>query len=135
MEIRHDWDHQDLGRSRGGFGTKIHLVTDRHGIPLGAVLSPGQAHDSKHIGRALESVQIPHSGPGRPRSRPNFLAGDKGYSLPNVREYLCSRGIEPVIPTKSNQQPIPNFDRERGPGASGAPIRASSVPALFARYF
>lgn len=33
--------NQALGRSRGGFGSKIHLVTDGNGLPLGFCLSPG----------------------------------------------------------------------------------------------
>ena len=39
-------DHA-LGRSRGGFPTKLHLVTDGTGLPLAAALSAGQAHESK----------------------------------------------------------------------------------------
>lgn len=33
--------YNGLGRSRGGFGTKIHLATDGNGLPLNIVLSPG----------------------------------------------------------------------------------------------
>lgn len=36
---------------------------------------------------------------------PSQLAGDKGYSYPSTRRVLKKRGIEPVIPFKSNQQP------------------------------
>src|SRR5690606_6040383 len=89
-------DHA-LGRSRGGFGTKLHLIVDGHGIPLAASISPGQAHESKHLEPVLEAVRIQRSGPGRPRSRPRALAGDKGYSYARVRRYLRRRGIKPVI--------------------------------------
>jgi transposase len=41
-------DHA-LGRSRGGFGTKLHLVVDGHGIPLSAVVTAGRAHESKSL--------------------------------------------------------------------------------------
>lgn len=34
-------DHQDLGRSRGGFGTKIHLVTDKQRHPSGSRAQSG----------------------------------------------------------------------------------------------
>lgn len=71
-----------LGRSRGGFGTKLHLIVDGHGIPLAASISPGQAHESKHLEPVLEAVRIPRPGRGRPRCRPRALAGDKGYSYP-----------------------------------------------------
>ncbi len=38
-------DHA-LGRSRGGFSTKLHLLCDRHGHPLHFHLTAGQAHES-----------------------------------------------------------------------------------------
>jgi len=34
-----------MGRSRGGLTTKIHALTDAHGLPLELVLTPGQADD------------------------------------------------------------------------------------------
>jgi transposase len=34
-----------LGRSRGGFTTKLHARCDAKGRPLGFVLTPGQTHD------------------------------------------------------------------------------------------
>ena len=34
-----------LGRSRGGFTTKIHRRFNAHGLAIGAVLSEGEAHD------------------------------------------------------------------------------------------
>jgi transposase len=105
-------DHA-LGRSRGGFGTKIHLVTDSHGIPLGAVLSPGQDHDSRYARPALHSVRIKRPGAGRPVTRPKAVAGDKGYSFTPVREYLTMRRITAIIPTRSNQRRIPGFCKRR----------------------
>ncbi len=40
-------DDHALGRSRGGYGTKIHLATDRKGFPLNLILTAGQAHESQ----------------------------------------------------------------------------------------
>jgi hypothetical protein len=34
-----------LGRSRGGFSTKINARTSAEGLPIGLVITPGQAHD------------------------------------------------------------------------------------------
>ena len=105
-------DHA-LGRSRGGFGTKLHLVVDGSGVPLSAVLTPGQTHESQAVDRVLRAVRLKRPGGrgGRPRSRPRRLAGDKGYSYPTLFRYLRGRGITPVIPTKKNQRPNPRFDR------------------------
>ncbi len=42
-------------------------------------------------------------GRGRPRLRPDRVAGDKGYSSRTVRRYLRRRGIGAVIPRRSNE--------------------------------
>jgi hypothetical protein len=57
-----------LGRSKGGFTTKIHLVCDGKGRPLGFSLSPGQRHDSTQMEAALDAVRVPREGRGGPRS-------------------------------------------------------------------
>ena len=47
-----------LGRSRGGFGTKIHLATDGSGLSLNTVLSPGQAHENQFAQRLLDGIGV-----------------------------------------------------------------------------
>lgn len=102
-----------MGRSRGGFGTKVHLIVDGAGVPLAAQVSAGQAHGSKWLAPTLESVRVPRArGTGRPRVRPHKLAGDKAYSYPFVRACLRRRGIAAVIPTRKDQRANPRFARE-----------------------
>src|SRR5512135_127840 len=38
-------DDQALGRSRGGFSTKVHVAVDALGNPVKVLLTAGQAHD------------------------------------------------------------------------------------------
>ncbi len=104
--IAHPEEPQDhgLGRSRGGFGSKFHLVTDGKGLPLAAEVTAGQRHESTQVGVVLDGIAIPQP-VGRPRKRPERIAGDKGYSYPTVRQWLWAHGIQPVIPRRSNQQP------------------------------
>lgn len=104
-------DHA-LGRSRGGFSTKLHVVTDSNGIPLALHVSPGQRSETQCMETVLEKVKIKHAGPGRPTTRPQAIVGDKGYNSKQLRNYLRSRGIRPVIPTYKNQKPDPAFDRK-----------------------
>ena len=94
-------DHA-LGRSRGGFSSKLHLVTDGGGIPLSVHVSAGQVHDSKLFEDALNAVRIPQP-VGRPRTRPGRVAGDKGYSYRWIRHWLRRHGIAAVIPRRSDQ--------------------------------
>jgi transposase len=104
-------DHA-LGRSRGGFGTKIHLVTDGQGLPLGAEVSAGQRHECLFAEPVLEAVRIRRRN-GRVRTRPEAVAGDKGYSYARVRRYLRRRKIKGVIPTRKDQRRRPGFDKEQ----------------------
>lgn len=101
-------DHA-LGRSRGGFGTKVHLVCDGSGTLLAIRVGPGQEHES----RAFEAVMLHARRPrhdGRPRW-PKAAALDKGYSYPRVRNWLRRHHIGSVIPTRKNQPADPNFDK------------------------
>ena len=103
-------DHA-LGRSRGGFGSKLHVVCDRRGTPLVAAVSPGERHESRCFEMAMDSVRIPRQR-GRPHRRPRRLGGDKAYSVPWIRSWLRRRKILPVIPTRSDQRTDRRFDRE-----------------------
>ena len=100
-----------LGRSQGGFSTKLHLRAEGNGRPITAVLTGGERHEQTALERLLDQGTIRRSGRGRPRLRPLRLAGDKAYSSPTARRRLRGRGITPVIPTKSNERRNPRFDR------------------------
>lgn len=93
-----------MGRSRGGFGTKIHLVCDGNGLPLAVEVTPGQRQESTQFERVLNKVRIPNRR-GRPRGRPVRVAGDKGYSYPHLRRWLRRYGIKCVIPRRKDQRP------------------------------
>lgn len=97
----HEPEDFALGRSRGGFGTKLHLEADGGGIPRGAVVTAGHRHKSVFFEEVMDTVRISR------RRRPDAVAGDKGYSYPRIRTWLHRRDIEPVIPTRSNQAPEP----------------------------
>ncbi|WON76999.1 IS5 family transposase [Serratia sp. UGAL515B_01] len=95
-------DH-GLGRSRGGFGTKVHLATDSSGLPLSFCLSGGQAHESQYAETLLNRVGIIRKS-GHLKSRPNAVLADKGYSSQKLRNHLKIKGIKAVIPFKSNEK-------------------------------
>ena len=89
-----------LGRSRGGWGAKLHLLTDATGLPLAATLAAGQARESTRVEALLPGVRVGR--PRRPR-RPRPPAGDKGDSCPRVRRLLWGRGVKPAIPRRGDQ--------------------------------
>src|SRR5918997_5527161 len=101
-----------LGRSQGGFSTKLHLRVEGGGKPIIAVLPGGERHEQIALEELLDGSAIRRVGRGRPRLRPRRLAGDKGYSSPTARRRLRQRRISPVIPTRKDQRPQPTFYRE-----------------------
>ena len=63
------------------------------------VLTEGQRHEQPVPPALMERGAVERPGRGRPRSRPDRVAGDKGYSSPAIRRYLKGRGIKAIIPT------------------------------------
>lgn len=110
---REPQDHA-LGRSRGGFSTKIHLLCDGQGHALHFELTAGQAHETTAFLDTLDHADVRHC-QSAVRVRPAALAGDKAYQARWILDALERRGIEAVIPAKgeaANDDHHPDFDRE-----------------------
>ena len=101
-----------MGRSRGGFLTKIHVRAEGHGKPVTFHLTGGERHDSIALPALLDGGAVRRKRGGRPRLRPRRVAGDKAFADRPSREHLRARRIGAVIPTKRNQRRRPSFDRE-----------------------
>ncbi|WP_202461527.1 IS5 family transposase [Streptomyces sp. SID8374] len=95
-------DH-GLGRSRGGFTTKLHLAVEQGQRPMSTVITAGRRGDSPQFEPVLEKVRVPRIGPGRPRVRPDRVRADKAYASRENRAYLRRRGIRCTIPDKTDQ--------------------------------
>jgi transposase len=95
-------DH-GLGRSRGGLSTKIHLSCEQRQKPLSIVITAGQRGDSPQFQAVLDGIAVPRLGPGRPRTRPDRVLGDKAYSSAANRACLQRRGIAATIPERADQ--------------------------------
>ena len=95
--------HHALGRSRGGWTTKIHLACEQGQRPLSLLVTPGQHGDSPQFIAVLEAIRVPRLGPGRPRTRPRRVRGDKAYSSRANRAYLRRRGIRCTIAEPADQ--------------------------------
>jgi Transposase DDE domain len=86
-------NQEALGRSRGGFSTKIHLRTNAKGDPLTFDLTGGALMELHDI-------------------NPDRFLGEEGYDSDDIRNDLADRGIEPVIPPRSNRKTPIEYDRE-----------------------
>ena len=107
----------DLGRSRGGLTSKVHLSAERRCRPLSFVLTPGQAGDSPQFVRVVDKIKV-RGKRGRPRTRPDAVAGDKAYSSRRNRSYLRKRNIRAVIPEKVDQA----ANRKKKGSRGGRPV-------------
>lgn len=92
-------EDQALGRSRGGFSTKIHVMVDALGNPLDFVLTGGQVADITQAYTLVEGVQA------------TYALLDKAYDCDKLIEQLKSQGIIPVIPPKANRKELREYDK------------------------
>lgn len=88
-----------VGKTKRGKGTKVMLVTDGNGLPIGLKLAGANRHEVKLAVPALQTVQVPHRGSGRPKQRPDELVADRAYDSRYFRQWLHSKGIKPTIPS------------------------------------
>lgn len=95
---------EGLGRSRGGFTSKIHLAGEGGRRPLAVLVTPGQWGDAPQLIPVLERIRVGRLSGGRPRTRPNHLGGDTAYSSRRNRRYLRRRRIKHTIPEPNNQR-------------------------------
>ncbi len=93
-------ENQALGRSRGGFSTKIHLKTDFDGLPIAFHLTGGEASDSRNFETLLDIG---------PDITPRAALADKGYDAKSNRQAARERGICPAIPYRKNTLEKPAF--------------------------
>ena len=93
-----------MGRSRGGLTCKIHPLCDAEGQPLHLHLTAGQTHESTELEDVLIGAdEQPIDAQGKAVAWPVALAGDKGYRGDWIDAYSLSLSIDPVIPSKVNE--------------------------------
>lgn len=97
-------DDRQLGRSRGGFGTKIHLVAADERTALGVVLTGGQAGDAPAFAPVL--CEVPDE------TAATAVVADRAYDSDAIRADLAAAGFEAVIPARRNRVDPPPHDAE-----------------------
>ncbi len=100
-----------MGRSVGGFSTKVHIKAEGFGKPIHFVLTSGERHDVVAFPALLKGGRVKRLLQGRPKHRSRYLVGDKAYSSSEIRQQLRRQGTTPVIPKRSNQKRRGRFNR------------------------
>jgi hypothetical protein len=114
-------EDEALGRSRGGFSTKVHLACDGKGRPLSVVVTPGQRHGSTQLKELLDAVRVPRLWAAR---RADPVSGPLAYSPTGA---TASKAVGGCCVDAASPTPSPSA-RTRGIAAPGAPVvvRAST---------
>lgn len=73
------------------FAYSFHAATDEKGFVLGAIVTPGNVHDS-HLLQPLVEKVIAHVG------KPVAVAADAAYKTPAITNYLLENQMLPVLP-------------------------------------
>jgi transposase len=92
-------DEEGLGRSKGGFTTKIHAAVDALGNPLKFVITPGQRSDVTQAEKLLGNIAGA------------YVLGDRGYDADAIREKIKKQNCIAVIPGKSNRIIMYDYDK------------------------
>jgi transposase len=94
-----------LGRSRGGFTTKIHVIALDENHSAAIQITPGQSSDCAQFNTLHNEL---------PEENVIIAAAlDKGYDSNEIRETLSADGIEPVIPGRSNRTKVIVYDQTK----------------------
>jgi transposase len=91
-------DDQALGRSRGGFGTKVHVAVDALGNPVRLIATAGQVADVTQAEALMDGLGVEH------------VIADKGYDSGKLVEAIEAAGAEAVIPPRSNRKQPRDYD-------------------------
>ena len=94
---------QAIGKSRGGWTTKIHMVAADARTAITFSLSPGQAHDAPEGRKLLNRLGQQHDNPS--------LVMDRAYEGNETRQLALALGFTPVVPPLSTRLDPWVYDR------------------------
>lgn len=92
-------DRQALGRSRGGFSTKIHIAVDALGNPLRLILTAGQVADVTQGAPLIKGFAA------------TAVIADKGYDSDELVATITAHHAQAVIPPRRNRTQRREYDK------------------------
>jgi transposase len=78
---------------RSKSGSKIHVLSDRAGIPLSVGVSAANTNDAHALRPLVKAIPAIRSRRGPRRRKPAKLHADKAYDTAELREWVRDRGI------------------------------------------
>ena len=95
---------QSIGKSRGGWTTKIHMVAADARTAMTFSLSPGQAHDAPEGRKLLHRLG--------PQQKDLSIVMDRAYEGNETRQLALELGFAPVVPPLSSRVDPWEYDKE-----------------------
>ena len=92
-------EEQGLGRSKGGFTSKIHMMVDALGNPLKFMITGGHRHDivtAKELTQDIKNACV---------------LADKAFDSDEFRDHLKERNCTAVIPPRKNRTEKIEYDK------------------------
>src|SRR6266478_5987326 len=94
-----------VGKTKRGKGTKWMVVVDGRGLPLGNYFHSASPAEVRLAETTLATIRVGRRHrAGRPRQKPVRVIADKAYDSDALRERLARRGIELIVPHRSNRK-------------------------------
>lgn len=92
-----------VGKTKRGKGTKLMVVADGKGVPLGVSVHSASPAEVTLVRETLEAINVPEKRGGK-GSKPEHLIGDKAYDSAPLRQWLEDAGVELVAPHRANRK-------------------------------
>lgn len=86
---------------RGKTGTKRHLLSEAHGLPIAVVVTGANRHDMTQVEAVLESMPLKLS---TDRENPQHFCADKGYDFDTVRTLIDSYDYVDHIKSRAEER-------------------------------
>ncbi len=90
----------DMGRTKRGLNTKLHLAVDAHGMPVRVFVTSGAVADCTLSGKLIDGISTEH------------LLADKGYDSDAIVAQAASQGMKAQIPPRKNRKEQRVYDKD-----------------------
>lgn len=92
-------DREALGRSKGGFSTKIHTLVDALGNPLKFIITAGQRNDITQADSLIKDISN------------TVVIADKAYDADSFLQTIEKQGSIAIIPPRKNRKAHREYDK------------------------
>lgn len=96
---------QAIGKSKGGWNTKLHVVSADDKVIVEMHLSGGDRHDDPEGRVSIETVGSKYDGVP--------ILMDRAYESDATRELSAKYSHEPIVPPKKNRKNPWEYDKEK----------------------